>query len=252
MPFVAKSWRRRGIGAAILLEMALLPTGFVWREWRQRSLNQDLVTAIEQQNTRDVIALLQRGADPDFAYDEFTNVSLRRRLERLWNRDSEQLTSALAVALERGNTKSALALLDHGARPNGPKNVINYTPYLVTAAERSRVEISLIQSMIAHGAEVSDTDYYGKSALIAAAGNNRMDLVTLLLDHGANPNAIIGHNGPVTLLIEAVKYHNAPMVRRLLQSGAKVNLPYQGMPSLLVLAKGDAPLACLLKQAGAK
>lgn len=217
--------------------------------WQKYRTNRSLVAAIEAHDNATVINLLKQGADPNFAYVR-GSYSLWEILKKLWDRDEPDPISILEVAIDHGTPESILTLLAAGARPNGRKDVGRYVPYLVSVIQRPNAEVPVIREMLARGAVVNDKDQYGRTALLAAAAHNRMDLVTLLLDHRADPNAIVGHSGIDTPLIEAIRHHNLSMTRRLLQAGAKTHLPYIGTPSFLGLAKGDVPLTQLLKSAG--
>jgi ankyrin repeat protein len=74
--------------------------------------------------------------------------------------------------------------------------------------------------LIAAGAHVDDEDAWGVSATAMAAHAGHRDLVVLLLDHGANPNAARAGFSP---LHAAIMRRDDAMVRALLAHGADPN-----------------------------
>jgi ankyrin repeat protein len=78
--------------------------------------------------------------------------------------------------------------------------------------------------LVAAGANVNDKDAWGVSATTLAAHSGFTDLVLLLLDKGADPNAAT--NG-FTALHEAIERRDEKMVVALLDHGANPNTPIQ-------------------------
>ena len=85
----------------------------------------------------------------------------------------------------RGTVAEIQPCLDAGADVNEP-NRVGYTP-LTIAASRGDVEIT--RALLEAGADVTRTDSVGTTALGAAVMSRaRMDVISLLLAHGADAN----------------------------------------------------------------
>jgi len=83
-------------------------------------------------------------------------------------------------------------------------------------------DLASAQLLVAAGANVNDADAWGVSAMVLAAHSGFGELVNLLLDTGANANAI----GPgFTALHEAIMRRDEKMVTALLAHGADPNIP---------------------------
>jgi ankyrin repeat protein len=109
---------------------------------------------------------------------------------------------------------------------------------LLRAVERS--DLSAVKRLIKHGVNVNggdadDTVTPTNRPIVTAAGKGRMDLVDLLLDAGADPNACCC--SCVTALHEAIRGKHAAVVGRLLQAGANPRLLYDGSKSPLEMAR---------------
>lgn len=83
----------------------------------------------------------------------------------------------------------------------------------------------------------------GEGALVRAVNNQSVEMVTLLLDFGADFNA-----GPRTPLIAAVKNRSTEMVTLLLNAGADINA--RGV-LLLAVNTGSTEMVRLLLNSGA-
>lgn len=76
--------------------------------------------------------------------------------------------------------------------------------------------------LLAAGANVNDEDAWGVSVLVLAAYSGFRDVVQLLLDKGADPNA---SKAGFTALHEAIMRRDEALVRTLLAGGANPHLP---------------------------
>ncbi len=83
-------------------------------------------------------------------------------------------------------------------------------------------DLESAKALVAAGANVNDADAWGVSAVTLAVHSGFTDLVELLLDKGADPNA--APNG-FTALHEAVMRRDERMAASLIRHGADVNTP---------------------------
>ncbi len=74
----------------------------------------------------------------------------------------------------------------------------------------------------------------GDSPLHVATRNNSTDVAKILLNFGADPNAI--NNKGFTAIDEAIQNKNLEILQLLIESGAKVNVADKNMDSPLMLA----------------
>jgi uncharacterized protein len=97
----------------------------------------------------------------------------------------------------------------------------NDTPLLFAALVGDLASAKLL---VAAGSDVNETDAWGISATVLAAHSGFTDLVELLLDKGADPNAA---KAGFTALHEAIMRRDEKMVAALLAHGADANTPLQ-------------------------
>jgi ankyrin repeat protein len=83
-------------------------------------------------------------------------------------------------------------------------------------------DIESARLLVAAGANVNDTDAWGVSAVTLAAHSGFDDVVELLLENGADPNAMKAGFAP---LHEAIMRRDEKMVGALLDHGANANQP---------------------------
>lgn len=96
--------------------------------------------------------------------------------------------SALQVALQPGRNALASALIAAGANVNH-RDDRGHTP-LIAAAAFSRRDIDLLKMLLNHGADPNYMATDGYSALLTAAANYSVAGIDLLLEHGADLNAV--------------------------------------------------------------
>ena len=83
-------------------------------------------------------------------------------------------------------------------------------------------DLASARLLLAAGANVNDEDAWGVSVLVLAAYSGFRDVVQLLLDKGADPNA---SKAGFTALHEAIMRRDEALVRTLLAGGANPHLP---------------------------
>jgi ankyrin repeat protein len=121
------------------------------------------------------------------------------------------------LAVRSGNKPVADVLLAHGARPSD----VRITDELVGACRR--VDVRAASAIVRRYPDVSkQLDASDIEALIEAAGQNRLDVVKLMLETGFDP-AVPGESG-ATALHTAAWHGHVGMVRLLLKFGAPTDI----------------------------
>ncbi len=168
-------------------------------------------------NRLDILAmLLQRGAR--------TDLLMRPGL------------TPLSAAAMKNDTDAISMLLKHGAPLN------HHTAGGVSALKLAcaKGNIDAAQVLLAHGADPVPADGEGHTALTLAqehSGENRVALLRMLLEHGANPNVHVGEDG-ISPLLAAVVNHDIPSAELLLEYGASVDTPGDAGSTPLMMAAG--------------
>ena len=134
------------------------------------------------------------------------------------------LYAPLILAIRCGRVAVARLLLERGADPNRA-NVDSIQPLIIACQRRACAMATLLLDF---GADIEATDDRGRTPLIRAcsrielATTSNVDLVTLLLDRGAN----ILKGGPRTPLWHAVCTGKVEVTRLLLQHGAPADIGF--------------------------
>ena len=163
--------------------------------------------------------LLSCGADPD---PKIANFSLMTRA-----------ATPLILATINGWADIVSQLISLGVDVNKPDGVHilaqegECTP-LKHAIQNDRLDIA--EALIAAGAKVNTADYSGWTPLMNAAVEGQAELVSLLLNHGADPNIRIMSKGlskedkGETALILAARNGQAEVASLLIAAGADVDM----------------------------
>ena len=115
---------------------------------------------------------------------------------------------------------------------------------LIVAARNSQTKLAakLVQD---YGANVNLKNNYGWTALIEASDNGCIDIVEMLLEHGAENLGVA--------LVRAILSTHDDVFELLLKHGAIIDEEDRGKPPLLIaVEKGDADMVKLLLEHGAK
>ncbi|KAI1869012.1 uncharacterized protein JN550_005999 [Neoarthrinium moseri] len=145
---------------------------------------------------------------------------------------NENTTSALVAAAIGGHDSTVKLMAVSGANTsdiNIPSQTDAYCTPIQAAA--SRGHIGILRTLVELGCDVNATDegWYGTALIAAVASKSRTtEIVTMLLDHGADPNLTASsechyHGFP---LVHAVQSGSVEVVKILLDRGADVNLQF--------------------------
>lgn len=104
---------------------------------------------------------------------------------------------------------------------NSSGQCLNLGTNLIWAAEHGKAQ--RVKELIAQGADVNFTNERGSSALIQAALHNHKAVVSLLLDNGAEVNAVDTHSGDTSLMLATWNGH-IDIVKLLLRHGADITI----------------------------
>ena len=158
--------------------------------------------------------------------------------------------SGLTLAADLGNVAAIDILAKHGANLEAADN--NGRTALITAAYKGHVEA--VRVLAAHGAKVDALDSYGGSALSLAVSNRDPQMLLALLSLKANPNLGSPATG-FTPLMNAALVDDMAIARLLIDAGADPNAVMK--EKHLTAAdfadqRGDKALAQYLREQGAR
>jgi ankyrin repeat protein len=146
--------------------------------------------------------------------EEYVEAVERAREKRrgMWMGKNERL----AEATWRGHIESVKILLDAGADPD----------WAMTPAACGRRGAEILRVALAAGGNPNlKHARNGTTPLHAAAEVGNLECAALLLEHGADINAVANdYSGPFTPVVQAIRCRQAEMVRFLLEKGADLNV----------------------------
>ena len=153
--------------------------------------------------------LLERGVDPN----------ARRK-----NKDIP-----LHWAAFQGRLEIVQLLLNHGANPNAEDEDASTPLHKVSSGKYGSREhgVGIARLLLEHGVDIHARTKFHATALHRAAFSGKFDIVQLLLEHGANPNAENMHGEIPLHLVSRGKYdskeYSVGVVRQLLERDVDVN-----------------------------
>lgn len=110
----------------------------------------------------------------------------------------EELNKTLSRAVRDGNVNLVQQLLSQGADPNTRDYFNNLAQTVLMVAvddlDPKGTRLQIAQALLDAGADPDLRDYIGQTALFYAAASANAAICKLLLDRGANPNAIKKHD----------------------------------------------------------
>jgi ankyrin repeat protein len=204
-----------------------------WADFGGQVLWTPLHAAIHNNHPDIALLLLEGGADPEA-------------------RSSKDQT-ALCMASSRGHANVVRSLIDRGADLNAKSRdwpayglEVEWTP-LHVAIEKERRDIVLL--LLESGADAEMLDSYDENALYMASHRGCVDIVRLLISHGADPNEECGGWTP----LHAASEHGIPEIARaLLEHGANPNTadPWGRTALHMASIEGDITAVKLLLEHG--
>jgi len=194
--------------------------------------------------------LLQRGADPN-ARDTWGWAPLHLAAGNGHVRTVELLVENGADVRLPGMQKSTpLHNAAAGSQSSGGRTFVKDGKRVAAGDEH----VAIARFLLDKGAEVDAVSEHGATPLIGAAVSGNVDMVSLLLDRGANVNANGGYDG-TTALHQAAARDDLAVAELLIERGADVNAPNARGETPLRYAHsgdhGDSSVAQLLKKHGA-
>jgi ankyrin repeat protein len=90
------------------------------------------------------------------------------------------------------------------------------------------ISFSIVELLLTHGANVNHVDANGETVLYKACNSNILQLASVLLQRGADPNLPAKDKCP---LIAACRENNVDMVKLLLTNGAKAEVQLEDIPT---------------------
>lgn len=156
----------------------------------------------------------------------------------------------LMLAARNGHEKIANLLINKGADVN-VSDTANYTPLLNAMFSNS---INIVKLLIENGAKVNQCSEYSRHTplIYAAKSTYNPELVQLLIDKGADVNAVCGRQVPLSVA------GDVKVAETLIKNGAYVNLPanskFKGStpPLLGALKRAKVDVVKVLLAHGAK
>ncbi len=162
------------VAFGMLIVLAFLFCGWVYKAKAQRDLNMQLLGAVRKNDTEAVLALLARGADPNIRDVPQQHLSLWQQIRLAFNHDNpapdDQTDAPKRTVLELALTWDNEAYADDDT-PRDTENVV------------------VVNALLDAGARTEDSSHAHQTPLMTAVSRDRLKTVQALLDHGANPLA---------------------------------------------------------------
>ncbi|MGK5593755.1 MAG: ankyrin repeat domain-containing protein [Parachlamydiaceae bacterium] len=178
----------------------------------------------------------------------FTNMIalIRGKIDLNHINDSDK--SPLHFAVDYGTPKMIGLLVQHGADPY-KQHLLGDTPFITTIKKK---DVAKVEAFIKQGIDLNYTkDEYSEAALSVAVDDGNIEIIQLLLKHGANPYGPLTRKIPFLL---AIKNHDLAKVRAFIEGKTDLNYqtPFYGSPLHVALNYGTPEIIKLLIQHGAK
>src|SRR5690606_4477900 len=140
------------------------------------------------------------------------------------NAFDERQVGPLQLAIMAGHDTEVVArLLEAGADPDTGNEGDESSMLSPLASAAATGNLELVELLLAHGAGIDGpavSGHQGITPLYTAAMSGSVEVVDLLLDRGADPDGGFGHGAGIGPLYAAVVADEVDIVRRLLAAGA--------------------------------
>ena len=197
-----------------------------------------LITYIQKHDFDKVYELVHSGIDLNVADVDF---SLRRYLSRP--------KTPLETAISWGDDRSVDLLLETGADPNFLHGKHGRLPVILAMRYNN---FDIFKMLLEAKTGIDIRDKYGDTPLMWAAEHAKPKFVELLLEYGADPNALNSESGQITLMNAIKNTNSKTVVEILLKAGADPNAQNtNGETALMVVSRSNANIVGALLEAGA-
>jgi hypothetical protein len=142
---------------------------------------------------------------------------------------NEPLTPAMTMALVKGDVNQVKALLDEGHGVEAKQD--SRTPLCVAAMNG---HVSVIQLLLARGAQVNYKDQNGMTPLMYAASSGKLDAVKALLEQKAEIEATTQMGE--TALMGAVGHGYVDVAKYLVEKGANIQAKMNNGRNVYIMA----------------
>ncbi len=159
------------------------------------------------------------------------------------NSDAED---KLFAAIKDNDLASLRAVVERGVNVNYLSQAEGRTPIILAVLDN---RIDAVKYLLSMGANPAISDGWG-NAICSAALYHRPEIMRILMDSGADPNTRTNDGAPVLLF--AVSENHVATVKILISAGADVNAASRHGETPLVRAKTNESMHALLVAAGAK
>jgi ankyrin repeat protein len=161
--------------------------------------------------------------------------------------DQEKETKFFA-GIEAGDAETVNRFLQDGINPNkknknalSGQNRVDTRP-IIAAVKADKLEI--VKILLAHGADINARNYFQETALHYAAKKGNLNMIIYLIDRGAEINvADTAGNTPLTAVLTYGKtigdQNNLNIIKLLIEKGADLNVK---------TASGETPLIIAIKK----
>ncbi|KIW82788.1 hypothetical protein Z517_02031 [Fonsecaea pedrosoi CBS 271.37] len=242
----------------------LLEQGSVYIDARNRKGETALYRAVSQGDKSIVKLLLENNADPQARPPEansplhvaviYDRSSILKMLLERSTEGLEEVTSAgetpLYLAVARGQTKNATALLEAGAnvhaRPIGKDTMLDIAV--------NRHDSSMIKLLLKGGVDVNQRNRDGDTPLNRFIATGNTSMVKTLLEHGANPRAK-NRNAETPLSLAVNQGHSSIVSLLLARDVVQKDIDSENLkgetPVYTAILKGSSSITEMLLKIGA-
>lgn len=184
-----------------------------------QSLDEQLIQAAHEGESKTVLQLLRAGANPNAQTYEYG-------------------ISPLMYAAQKGHLHVVKILLRHGAKPN--LEPANGMTALIGATQTNQVKVA--EYLVEHNAKINARDDFQGTPLFYAVKYGYYDMADMLLWHGANPNEKFHDKSMLSI---AAFYADSLMTHILLKYEAKPNATDQNKNTPLMVAAQQGSADCV-------